>query len=103
MFSLEDECVPLLQIYLLSYRAVDSSPRVVSARERHQIGESCRSDADGDYVQDGILGRLLDDSVVIGDDKNVAAWDVDAPDEDGTAAQDDLHQQFIKINIRQNL
>ena len=34
---------------------------------------------------------------------NVAAPDSDAPDEDGTAAHDDLHQQFIKINIRQTL
>ena len=34
---------------------------------------------------------------------NVAAPDVDAPDEDGTAAHDDLNQQFIKINIRQTL
>ena len=33
----------------------------------------------------------------------VAAPDVDAPDEDGTAAQDDLHQQFININIIQKL
>ena len=34
---------------------------------------------------------------------NVAAPDSDAPDEDGTAVHDDLHQQFIKINIRQTL
>ena len=34
---------------------------------------------------------------------NVAAPDSDAPDEDGTAAHDDLHQQFIKINIRQTI
>ena len=33
----------------------------------------------------------------------VAAPDVDAPYEDGTAAHDDLHQQFIKINFRQTL
>ena len=34
---------------------------------------------------------------------NIAAPDADASDEDGTAAHDDLHQQFIKINIRQKL
>ena len=33
---------------------------------------------------------------------NVAAPAIDAPDEDGTAAHDDLHQ-FIKINTRQTL
>ncbi len=32
---------------------------------------------------------------------NIAAPDPDASHEDGTAAHDDLHQQFIKINIRQ--
>ena len=31
---------------------------------------------------------------------NVAAPDVDTPYEDGTAAHDGLHQQFININIR---
>ena len=34
---------------------------------------------------------------------NVAAPDLGAPDVDGTTAHDDLHQQFIKINIRQTL
>ena len=34
---------------------------------------------------------------------NIATPDADASDEDGTAAHDDLHQQFIKINIRQKL
>ena len=35
-------------------------------RELHQIGEYCWSDADGACVRDRLLGRLLDDSVVIG-------------------------------------
>ena len=34
---------------------------------------------------------------------NIAAPDADASDEDGAAAYDDLHQQFIKINIRQKI
>ena len=34
-------------------------------REVHQIGESCWSDADGACVLDRLIGRLLDDSVVI--------------------------------------
>ena len=34
---------------------------------------------------------------------NIAAPDADASDEDGTVAHDDLHQQLIKINIRQKL
>ena len=34
---------------------------------------------------------------------NIAAPDVSASDEDGTAAHDELHQQFIKINIGQKL
>ena len=73
-----------------------------SASELHQIGEYCWSDADGACVRDRLLGRLLDDSVVIGgDNKHSCAGR--ASDEDGTAAHDDLHQQFIKINIRQKL
>ena len=39
-----------------------------SVRELHQIGESCWSYADGVCVRDRLLGRLLDDSVVIGGD-----------------------------------
>ena len=34
---------------------------------------------------------------------NVVASEVYTLDEDGTAAHDDLYQQFIKINIRQKL
>ena len=34
---------------------------------------------------------------------NIAAPDADASDEDGTAAHGELHQQLIKINIRQKL
>ncbi len=34
---------------------------------------------------------------------SIAVLDVDAPDEYGTAAHDDLHQQFIKINMIQKL
>ena len=34
---------------------------------------------------------------------NIAAPDADASDEDATAAHDELHQQLIKINIRQKL
>ena len=34
---------------------------------------------------------------------NVVASEVYALDEDGRAVQDDLHQQLIKINIRQKL
>ena len=43
--------------------------------ELHQIGEYCWSDADGACVLDRLLGRLLDDSVVIGcDNKHSCAW-----------------------------
>ena len=48
------------------------------------------------------IGRLLDDNVIGGDNKHSRA-DADASDEDVTASHDDLHQQFIKINIRQKL
>ena len=68
-------------------------------RELHQIGEYCLIGADGACVRDRLLGRLLDDSVVIGSDK--AAPDADASDEDGTAELDELHQQLI--NIRQKI
>ena len=37
-------------------------------RELHQIGESCWSDTEGACVRDRLIGRLLDDSVVIGGD-----------------------------------
>ena len=37
-------------------------------RELHQIGESCWSKGNGACVWDRILGRLLDDSVIIGAD-----------------------------------
>ena len=43
-------------------------------RELNQIGEYCWSDADGACVRDRLLGRLLDDSVVIsGDNKHSCA------------------------------
>ena len=72
--------------------------------KRHQVGEPGWSDADGACVRDRILGRLLDDSVVIGrDNKNVAAPEVGELDEDGAAAHDNLHQQLITINTRQKL
>ena len=41
--------------------------------------------------------------VVIGGDNKHSCAGRDASDEDGTAAHDDLHQRFIKINIRQKL
>ena len=66
-----------------------------------RTGDVCKpnpggwSDADGVglRVRDRILGRLQDDSVVIGgDNKRSCTADVDAPYEDGTAAHDDLHK-----------
>ena len=67
----------------------------------HFLNLSCWSDADGACVLDRLLGRLVDDSVVIGGDNKHSCTGRDTSDEDGTAAHDDLHQQFIKINIRQ--
>ena len=60
--------------------------------ERHQIGEYCWSDDDGACVRDRLLGKLLDDSVIGGYNKNIVAPDSDTSDEDGTAAHDDLHK-----------
>ena len=74
-------------------------------RERHQIGEYCWSDADGACVRDGLLlgiGCWMIVSLLVVT-TNIAAPDADASDEDGTVAHDDLHQQLIKINIRQKL
>ena len=34
---------------------------------------------------------------------SIAAPDADGSDEDGTTTHDELHQQLIKINIRQKL
>ena len=50
---------------------------------------------------DSSVGCWMVVSLLVVTTKGITA--LDASDEDGTAAHDDLHQQLIKINIRQKL
>ena len=61
-------------------------------RELHQIGESCWSNGDGACVWDRTSVRCWMIAWLLVVTTNIAAPAADAPDEDGAAAHDYLHQ-----------